>query len=140
MGRFRARRVLERSSGRISGLRLDALQLENRDIDFKSQKYHSIAARGEKVPTTDVQPNKPELPSKAAAMLNGTLSPPPQSQAQKTNTTTSPANFIGPALPAKSPAITTTAPPPAAPPGLASLSQTLLGASKLQVPRDVTVS
>lgn len=88
-----------------------------------------MAARGEKVPVVTTQPKKPELPSKAAAMLNGTK-PPPQSQTQPEPPASKPipGNFKGPApigpAPQEAPAV-------AMPSSLATMPTALLAASKL---------
>lgn len=106
------------------------------DTNSQNQKYHSIAARGEKVPVIDMQPKRPAAPSKAAPMLNGTR-PAPQAREETPEDvgpspmTTLPGNFIGPAAPPK-PSNTPAAAPAAAtvPANLADMPQAMIGASK----------
>ncbi|KAK4496258.1 hypothetical protein PRZ48_012238 [Zasmidium cellare] len=111
-------------------------QKSKRDIDFEKQKYHSIAARGEKVPEFSIPPKQKALPSKAEAMLNGTR-PPPEAreetpEEEQSPMTTLPGNFIGPAPPPKpsasaaTPAAVST---PNVPANLAGLPQAMIGAT-----------
>ncbi|KAF2166896.1 hypothetical protein M409DRAFT_22948 [Zasmidium cellare ATCC 36951] len=104
------------------------------DTNSQEQKYHSLAARGEKVPVIDIPPKRPAPPSKAAAMLNGTR-PAPQARKETPEDvgpspmTTLPGNFIGPAAPPKSSTAPAAASTPNVPAYLAGLPQAMIGAT-----------
>lgn len=136
--------------------------IESRDPRVETneckQKYHSMAARGEKVPEVKVEYQQPKVPSKAEVMLGAR--PTPQAQQDiiededfveedrgegndglPNPATTLPGNFIGPIPPPKaSNAAAANNPTPAGvvstlnvPGNLAGMPQAMLGASRCRL-------
>ncbi|CAK1362607.1 hypothetical protein CB0940_05184 [Cercospora beticola] len=100
------------------------------------KKYHSLAQKGEKVEITQKPESKEPVLSKAAAYLNanGTSKPSPAA----------PINFapLSKESPNQHPSATATVPrpPPAAPPGLASVPQALIGGAQNEDLKNIMMS